>query len=100
MIVEDHRIVTDGLAALLNGQPDMAVVGSAGSVAESLTRIAEQAPDVVVLDFRLPDGTGAEAGGPPPRIPPQTKPHFLSPGDHDPPPPPPVEGRGPPVHPQ
>jgi len=61
MIVEDHRIVTDGLAALLNEQPDMTVVGSAGSVAESVARVAEQKPDVLVMDFRLPDGTGAEA---------------------------------------
>src|SRR2546427_3474115 len=83
MIVEDHRIVTDGLAALLNGQPDMAVVGSAGSVAESLTRIAEQAPDVVVLDFRLPDGTGAEAGARLREIRPEAKLIFLSRGDSD-----------------
>jgi len=83
MIVEDHRIVTDGLAALLNGQPDMAVVGSAGSVAESLTRIAEQAPDVVVLDFRLPDGTGAEAGARLREIRPEAKLIFLSRDDSD-----------------
>src|SRR3989442_6300599 len=83
MIVEDHRIVTDGLAALLNGQPDMAVVGSAGSVAESLTRIAEQAPDVVAVDFRLPGGTGAEAGAPLCEIRPEAELIFLSRYDSD-----------------
>ena len=61
MIVEDHQIVTEGLVALLNGQPDIEVVGTAGSVAESVPRAQELAPDVLLLDFRLPDGTGAEA---------------------------------------
>ncbi|TMC96441.1 MAG: response regulator transcription factor, partial [Chloroflexi bacterium] len=56
MIVEDHLIVNEGLAALLNDQPDMIVVGSAGSVAESVPLAELQAPDVVLLDFRLPDG--------------------------------------------
>ena len=62
MIVEDHQIVNEGLAALLGDQPDMIVVGSAHSAAESIAQAERQAPDVVLLDFRLPDGNGAEVG--------------------------------------
>src|ERR1700704_2594173 len=61
MIVEDHTVVAEGLAALINHQDDMKVVGHAGSIAETFTATAELEPDVVLLDFRLPDGTGAEA---------------------------------------
>lgn len=61
LIVEDHQIVAEGLAALLNLQLDMDVVGSAGSVCESVSRAAELKPDVVILDFSLSDGTGADA---------------------------------------
>jgi len=62
MVVENHQIVSDGLEALLSGQPDMVVIGTAGSVAEAIAQARELAPDIVLLDFRLPDGTGAEAG--------------------------------------
>ena len=61
MIVEDHLIVNEGLAALLNDQPDMVVIGRAGSVAESMVLAEREVPDVLLLDFRLPDGNGAEA---------------------------------------
>ena len=62
MVVENHQIVSDGLEALLSRQPDMVVIGTAGSVAEAIAQARELAPDIVLLDFRLPDGTGAEAG--------------------------------------
>jgi DNA-binding NarL/FixJ family response regulator len=61
LIVEDHRVVAEGLTALINHQADMKVVGEAGSVAEAVALATELGPDVVLLDFRLPDGTGAEA---------------------------------------
>jgi DNA-binding NarL/FixJ family response regulator len=83
MIVEDHQVVTDGLAALLEDQPDMIVVGSASSLAESVERAAEQAPDVLLLDFRLPDGTGAEAGARIRELRPDVKLIFLSRDDSD-----------------
>jgi two-component system response regulator DevR len=83
MIVEDHQVVTDGLAALLEDQPDMIVVGSASSLAESVERAAEQAPDVLLLDFRLPDGTGAEAGARIREMRPDVKLIFLSRDDSD-----------------
>jgi len=83
MIVEDHRIVAEGLVALLSGLPDMTVVGSAGSVAESAPLAQSQSPDVALLDFRLPDGTGAEAGARIRELRPDTKLIFLSRDDSD-----------------
>jgi DNA-binding NarL/FixJ family response regulator len=61
LIVEDHRVVAEGLSVLINAQADMKVVGSVGAVAECVTAVAELDPDVVLLDFRLPDGTGPDA---------------------------------------
>ena len=61
LIVEDHQVVAEGLGALLNDQPDMTVVGNIGSVTEAIALAAELSPDVVILDFRLTDGTGADA---------------------------------------
>ncbi|HEX9098837.1 MAG TPA: response regulator transcription factor [Candidatus Dormibacteraeota bacterium] len=83
MIVEDHQMVTDGLAALMEGEPDMIVVGTAGSLAESVERAVEQAPDVLLLDYRLPDGTGAEAGARIRELRPDAKLIFLSRDDSD-----------------
>jgi len=54
-------VVAEGLAALIDSQGDLKVVGNVGTVAESGDRAAELRPDVVLLDFRLPDGTGADA---------------------------------------
>ena len=61
LIVDDHQIVSDALAALLNMQTDMLVVGSASSVADSATHVMELCPDIVIMDFRLNDGTGSDA---------------------------------------
>lgn len=83
LIVEDHQVVAEGLAALINDQKDMTVVGTAGSVAESITRAAELEPDVVLMDFRLNDGTGADAGAGIRRIRPDTRLIFLSREDSD-----------------
>jgi len=61
VIVDDHQLVSDGLGMLLDGEPDMEVCGYGRSVAESI-RLAQQTdPDLVVMDFRLPDGTGLDA---------------------------------------
>jgi DNA-binding NarL/FixJ family response regulator len=61
LIVEDQQVVADALRKLINDQPDMLVVGAAGSVAESLSCAAELHPDILLLDYRLPDGTGVDA---------------------------------------
>jgi DNA-binding NarL/FixJ family response regulator len=83
LIVEDHQVVADGLAALLNDQPDMSVVGTAPSVVESIAMSVELNPDVVLLDFRLTDGTGADAGAGIRNVRPEAKLIFLTREDSD-----------------
>jgi DNA-binding NarL/FixJ family response regulator len=83
LIVEDHRVVAEGLTALINHQADMKVVGEAGTVAESVPAAAELGPDVVLLDFRLPDGTGAQAAAAIREIRPEAKLIFLTREDSD-----------------
>src|SRR3990172_1430569 len=60
LIVDDHRLLTDALSATLSREPDLQIVGVAGSVTEAIA-IARERLDVVLMDYRLPDGTGAEA---------------------------------------
>ncbi|HLY32921.1 MAG TPA: response regulator transcription factor [Jatrophihabitantaceae bacterium] len=59
-LVDDHEIVRRGIANLLSGQGDIDVVGEAGTMAEALDGILAAAPDIAVLDARLPDGSGIE----------------------------------------
>lgn len=61
LLVDDHEIVRQGLRTLLDDQDDLTVVAEAGSVAEAVQRARTFEPDVVVLDVRLPDGSGVEA---------------------------------------
>jgi len=61
VIVEDHRLMAEGLASLLGEMPELKVVGTAGSVQEAVTVAHSLHPQVVLMDFRLPDGNGAEA---------------------------------------
>ena len=67
VIVDDHSIFRSGLRADLD--PDLTVLGEADSVASAIALLTEVAPDVVLLDVHLPDGTGADviAGAPGPR---------------------------------
>jgi DNA-binding NarL/FixJ family response regulator len=83
LIVEDHQVVAEGLAALINDQKDMTVVGHAGSVADSLERAAELKPDLVLIDFRLTDGTGADAATGIRQIQPDARLIFLTREDSD-----------------
>ncbi|GAB2813763.1 response regulator [Lentzea nigeriaca] len=59
-LVDDHEVVRVGIRELLSAQDDLEVVGEASSVTEALTRVPAVAPDVAVLDVRLPDGNGIE----------------------------------------
>jgi two-component system response regulator DevR len=59
-LVDDHEVVRRGLADLLGSDPELEVVGEAGSVSEAKARIPALQPDVAVLDVRLPDGNGIE----------------------------------------
>ncbi|MBU6423580.1 MAG: response regulator transcription factor, partial [Chloroflexi bacterium] len=61
LIVEDHPIVAEGLRLTLSRTEDLDVVGSARGVAEARALASAVRPDVVLLDYHLPDGTGADA---------------------------------------
>src|SRR5215218_3354706 len=61
IVVDDHEIVRQGLVALLDRRPGFQVVGEAGTVAEAVAEAHRLEPDVVVMDVRLPDGSGVEA---------------------------------------
>lgn len=61
LLVDDHEVVRVGVRALIDRQPEMEVVGEAGTVREAVEQAGLLAPDVVVLDVRLPGGTGLEA---------------------------------------
>lgn len=57
-LVDDHEVVRLGVRQLLEQEPDIEVVGEAGSAAQAVARVPAAHPDVAVLDVRLPDGDG------------------------------------------
>ena len=61
LIVDDHDVVREGLRALLSRRDGFEIVGQAGTVAEALAEARRSQPDVIVMDVRLPDGSGIEA---------------------------------------
>jgi len=61
LICDDHEVVREGLRTLLSRRPEMAVVGEAGTMQEAIETAAKAKPDVVIMDVRLPDGSGVEA---------------------------------------
>jgi two-component system response regulator DevR len=60
LLVDDHQLLTGSLSQILNREPDIQVIGMAGTVAEAKSMTRERL-DVVLMDYRLPDGTGADA---------------------------------------
>lgn len=60
LVVDDHTLVRDGLCRLLDGESDMEVVGQAGSGHKAVELSREKKPDVVLLDYSLPDLDGLE----------------------------------------
>ena len=60
VVVDDHPVVRHGLVSMLKYEQDMQVVGEAGDGAEAVRVILEHAPDVVLLDLRLPQLSGIE----------------------------------------
>lgn len=61
MIVDDHDVVREGLRALLSRRAGLSVVAEAGSVKEAVEQAIMKRPEVVIMDVRLPDGSGVEA---------------------------------------
>jgi two-component system, NarL family, response regulator DevR len=61
LVVDDHEVVRQGLVALLDRRPGFQVVAQAGTVEESIVQARLHQPDIVVMDVRLPDGSGVEA---------------------------------------
>ena len=61
LIVDDHDVVREGLRSLLSRREGFEIVGQAGSVAEAVAEARRSQPDVIVMDVRLPDGSGIEA---------------------------------------
>ncbi|MBA3316370.1 MAG: response regulator transcription factor [Planctomycetota bacterium] len=60
MIVDDHPVVRQGLALLIDQQPDLEVCAEADSVADAFARFTETSPDLVIIDLSLKDGSGIE----------------------------------------
>ena len=61
VVVDDHVLFREGLMAIIRSEPDLEVVGQAGNVKEAVALIGSLMPDVVLMDFGLPDGTGVDA---------------------------------------
>jgi DNA-binding NarL/FixJ family response regulator len=58
--VDDHPLLREGIAALVNNQPDMVLVGEAATGGEAIQQFKEHEPDVTLLDLRLPDMSGID----------------------------------------
>ncbi len=61
LLVDDHTVVRSGLRMLLESDPELEIVGEAGTAREALQAVAQLLPDVVVMDIGLPDVSGIEA---------------------------------------
>lgn len=61
LLVDDHILFREGLAGLIGSQPDLTVVGSADSVQDAIAKACTLKPDIILMDFGLPDGTGLDA---------------------------------------
>jgi DNA-binding NarL/FixJ family response regulator len=83
LLVDDHVLFREGLVSLIASQPDFQIVEEAGTVQEAITLTQRLRPDIVLMDFTLPDGTGLEATQAILAILPDTKIVFLTVHDDD-----------------
>lgn len=61
LIADDHTVVREGLATIINAETEMEVIGEAGDADEAVSLAVEKKPDLVVMDISMPDGGGIEA---------------------------------------
>jgi DNA-binding NarL/FixJ family response regulator len=61
LIVDDHSIVRQGLAAMIENEPDMTVVGQAGNGQEAINQYRRLQPDITLMDLRMPQMNGVDA---------------------------------------
>src|ERR1700733_7150940 len=59
--IDDHPLLREGIAAIINSQPDMVLVSQAASGAEAIQQYRQYRPDVTLMDLRLPDLSGIDA---------------------------------------
>jgi DNA-binding NarL/FixJ family response regulator len=60
-IVDDHPVISEGLARILSAEADIELAGTASNVVDALAMVERHRPDVVLMDYLLPDGDGVEA---------------------------------------
>jgi DNA-binding NarL/FixJ family response regulator len=61
LLVDDHPVVREGLRGMIDAEPDLTVVGEAGSGAEAIALAESLCPDVILMDLRMPDVDGVTA---------------------------------------
>lgn len=61
IVVDDHNLFREGLVAIIRSEGDIEIVGQAGTVREAVEMVRSMDPDIVLMDFTLPDGTGVDA---------------------------------------
>lgn len=83
IIVDDHAIFREGLRALLDMEEDFLVIGEASHGAEAVAMVAEEPPDVILLDLHLPDGLGSDFCRELLRVSPKSRALILSAYDDD-----------------
>lgn len=83
LLVDDHRSFTDALTVVLNQASDLRVVGTATSAREAVALVSRVQPDVILMDYHLPDQNGAEATARIKQISPTTKVVMLTASHED-----------------
>ena len=61
LIVDDHVLFREGLVGILKARPEFEVIGEAGSVSEAIAQAWQHKPDMILMDWNLPDGDGSHA---------------------------------------